>query len=124
MDARCDPSENLDIKSVKSLKVRDHKNLSDAERIEKLEKEVTTLRNDFDRVKWEQAVTETAIGRAIIRGSASLNEAYGLVGKPPKRNQQIENISAQKMPMVTGSDKKTKDSNKKVKDECGGFTLG
>ncbi|XP_044593007.1 uncharacterized protein LOC123270907 [Cotesia glomerata] len=59
----------------------DEKNklINENERLNFLEREVCKLRTDVDKIKWEQAVTEALIGRAIIRGSASLADCYGFL---------------------------------------------
>ncbi|XP_034945729.1 uncharacterized protein [Chelonus insularis] len=74
--------------------INDTKNqqLSTSERLNQLEKEVNTLRSDFDKMKWEQAVVETVIGRAIIRGSASLSGCYELLCPKTTNIQGTKNL--------------------------------
>ncbi|KAK0081623.1 hypothetical protein PV325_011845 [Microctonus aethiopoides] len=69
--------------------------LTEGQRLDKLEKEVCCLRTDLDKIKWEQSIAEAAIGRAIIRGSVSLG-GYSLVpeeqnGQDKDKNMKFEN---------------------------------
>ncbi|XP_015113225.1 uncharacterized protein LOC107038567 [Diachasma alloeum] len=117
-------------------RVMKDRKMTDAERLEKLENEVTLLRNDFDRMRWEQAVAETAIGRAIIRGSASLGNGgfCPVVQSPgdyegPMKNRQLmddpqKNPCAKMPPQLPGKNAITDGKPKQGKEECGYFTLG
>ncbi|XP_057336525.1 uncharacterized protein LOC130675072 [Microplitis mediator] len=77
-------------------KPEDNKNKpsKENERLDRLEKEVGILRTDVDKIKWEQAVAEAAIGRAIIRGSASLG-CFGFL-----LPQQQESLQGNKNLMI------------------------
>ncbi|XP_011314829.1 uncharacterized protein [Fopius arisanus] len=117
---------------VEEQKVMKDRKMTDAERLVKLEKEVTLLRNDFDRMKWEQAVAETAIGRAIIRGSASLGNGgfCPMVDSAgPVKNRQVmddpQKNPCTKIPsQLSGKNAITDGKQKQGKEECGYFTLG